>query len=340
MDLYATFDAFKASSRNPLVLGIGNFDGVHEGHRALLRRVSEKARECCGKTAVFTFREHPQHILHPRKKPHLLTDVRHKLILFSEIGVEVCFLIPFTRKFSQMTAREFVEKVLVERLNVRGVALGFNARFGHDRSGDVRLMGELAKEFGFEFVEASPVTVGSDFVSSSRIRKLVEGGDLEEAEECLGRPYSILAPVVHGVGRGKGLGYPTANLDVRDRVMPPEGVYPVLLRVLDCGKEEPGALGFEKFSPCLSDRWFAGAMNFGRRPTFDSSEKIPCAEVFILDFQGDLYGKSLEVVFFPRIRGEIAFEDAGALKKQIAEDIRQVRQFCGSLKNSFTSSFK
>jgi riboflavin kinase/FMN adenylyltransferase len=341
MEIHTTFDHYQANSRRPLILGVGNFDGVHRGHQALLQCVLKKAKKQKGIPAVFTFREHPQQVLHPGSNPGLLTTVLHKLILFAGAGIESCFLISFTKTFSKMTAANFVEDVLVKKFNARDVVLGFSARFGHDRAGDAALMAELAKKFDFGFEKISPVRAGEECVSSSRIRKMITEGKFSEAEECLGRPHSIVVQVIRGDGRGKGLGYPTANLDIAGLTMPPEGVYPVLLRVVKLQPNEAGGKSEGRFSlPCFGP-WHIGALNYGRRPTFKTDQTTPCAEVFVLNFQEDLYGQTVEVVFYPKLRGEMAFKDVSHLKQQIAEDVRQVNRFFGSqAKNCFTSLSK
>jgi riboflavin kinase/FMN adenylyltransferase len=261
------------------------------------------------------------------------------MALIAETGIEVCFLVPFTREFSKIEARDFVADILVKKLRVRDVVLGFNARFGRGREGDAAMMAGFSREFGFGFRAMPPVEAGGGLVSSSRIREAIRDGRLDEAQECLGRPYSFVVPVVHGDGRGKGLGYPTANLDVGGLEMPPEGVYPVLVRTIEGADGPVGLKAVETFEAGHPGPWLLGALNYGRRPTFKHDDKF-CAEVFILDFQGDLYGRAMEAVLYPRIRGEMAFPDAGALKRQIAEDILKIRRFFDSTKNCFTSLVK
>ena len=330
MRILKDLEAFRPNPDLPLILGLGNFDGVHLGHQALLKQVVDKAHRRKEIGAVFTFLEHPQSILHPESRPQLLSSPVHKLFLLDRVGIELCFLMPFTREFAKMDPAAFVEEILVKRLRVSEVCLGHNARFGHERKGDAALMRKLAFRHGFLFEQMPPVKAAGNFVSSSRIRKLIEMGDLENAAGCLGRPFSIFATVVRGVGRGAGLGTPTANLEPESEILPPEGVYPVTLRVI-CYKETSKAgKGTEEFKVGADGPWLEGVLNYGRRPTFAQKEIHPIPEVFILDFQGELYGKTLEVVFHPRLRSEAAFANPEALKTQIAQDIKAARSYFAS----------
>lgn len=311
MQIFTKVESFSPDAKAPLILGLGNFDGVHLGHRKLLGRVLEEARVRKGRAAVFTFQKHPQEVLHPENRPLLLTSPDHKLQIFEELGIEACFFIPFTPEFSRIEPEAFVRDLLKKKLGVEKVFLGTSARFGRDRRGDSGLMAHLAGECGFEFEEIPPVEAEGGVVSSSRIRQLILKGKLEEAGACLGRPFSILTQVIRGEGRGKSIGYPTANLERDSFALPPQGVYPARVRIN---------------GDCLP-----AVLNYGCRPTFKSGEKTPVLEVFILDFTGDLYGKTLEVTFFPRLREERVFEGPEALKKQISQDVDASRRYLGSL---------
>lgn len=339
MRILKDLESFRPNPDLPLILALGNFDGVHLGHRALLARVVDKARNRKGTSAVFTFLDHPQRILHPQSRPPLLSSPVHKLFLLNRLGITLCFLMPFTREFSRMGPSVFVEEILVKRLGVSEVCLGHNAHFGHDRKGDAVLMRALASQHGFLFEEMPPVRAAGDFVSSSRIRKLIEAGNLDEAAESLGRPFSIFATVVKGAGRGAGLGTPTANLEPESEILPPEGVYPVKLRIIQCEQIAKVGEGGEEFKMKTPGPWLEGVLNYGRRPTFGTGETRPIPEVFIFDFQGEIYGKTLEVVFHPRLRREAAFASPDALKTQIAQDIKAARgYFAARPKKTFTKS--
>ncbi len=330
MRILKSVDSYRPDNQHPLFLGLGNFDGVHAAHEELIRRLVQLAKEAGGRSAVLTFFEHPQTVLHPGIKPQLLTSPDQKLFLLKGLGVDLCFLLPFTSHFSKTEPAEFVEEILVKKLKVRHVCLGFNARFGHNRRGDAKMMSELAARFGFEFDEMNPVKKAGDFVSSSRIRKLVEKGQLEEAFECLSRPFSIFAEVVRGEGRGAGLGTPTANLKPQNDILPPQGVYPVTVRVLKPLSKEPGDLE--------PGPWLQGVLNYGLRPTFGGSNKEAIAEVFIFDFKENLYGGLVEVVFHPLLRTERAFSGPEALKDQIAKDVEAVKHYFRQSKKIFTKT--
>ncbi|MSR77535.1 MAG: bifunctional riboflavin kinase/FMN adenylyltransferase [Candidatus Omnitrophica bacterium] len=342
MHLIESLQDFHPSTK-PLVLALGNFDGLHLGHQKLLQKVKESAQNFQGTSAVLTFRQHPQTVLHPLDKPLLLNSAAHKLWMLEELGLDLCFMIPFTEIFSRMSAENFVEEVLVNRLKVRKIFLGANARFGHGRKGDGSVMHQLSDHFGFEFEEVTGVQAGGELVSSSRIRKLIQQGNLKETCECLGRPYRILSEVIHGDGRGAELGFPTANLKIDQEVMPPEGVYAVKVRKMSPSPnpllvrqktdppifERDGEMARVRGGGFSPDPWLSGVLNFGSRPTFYPGEKVSVvAEVFILDLKDknlSLYGCCLEVAFYEKLREEQAFSSAEALKAQIGQDIESAR---------------
>ncbi len=340
MRIFQDVDSFTPNPDQPLYLILGNFDGLHLGHQALLHEGVRRAKNASGRAAVFTFREHPQLVLQAGFKPALLTSLEHKLFLLAQMKIDDCFLLPFTLPFSKMEAGQFIEKILVKKLHVRGVCLGMNARFGHDREGNAASMKQYASRYGFEFYEVGSVKAGGSLISSSRIRKLIVEAKLEEAAKCLGRAYSVFARVIRGAGRGKSLGYPTANLETLDSLLVAKGVYPVRVRVLEMEKKVRMSTKSEEFETLSIGSWLCGVLNFGRRPTFGAAVG-ETAEVFILDFEGDLYGKTLEVEFYPPLRPERTFQNPEALKKQIAQDIERSRQFFARLlKKGFTKAGK
>ncbi|MBI3307703.1 MAG: riboflavin biosynthesis protein RibF [Candidatus Omnitrophica bacterium] len=318
---------FVPNPRKPLVIGLGNFDGVHLGHQALLKRVVQRAKKIRGRAAVFTFREHPQSILHPQKPLELLSAPEQKLSFFKAFGIELCFWKSFSRKFSALEAEDFVKKIILQKLGAREICLGTNARFGHNRKGNVALMRILSKRWGFRFEEIRSVKRERDFVSSSRIRELIKEGDLQAAGRCLGRPFSIFGKVIRGNGRGEKLGFPTANLHTSGRALPPHGVYPVSLRVIHAIQKQNSKKGIQKFRTAHSKKWLQGVLNYGHRPTFRGCPSKPVAEVFIMNFKGDLYGETLEVVFHPRLREEKAFLNKEMLKRQIQRDVQRAREY-------------
>ncbi len=323
MLVHREIESFSPGDARPLFLALGNFDGVHLGHQDILKRAVEDARRHNGTAAVFTFPEHPQKILHTGQGPLLLSSIEQKLFLLKNAGIEICFLQSFTEAFSRLEAEEFVGKILCGKLKIRKVYMGYNARFGHGRKGDGDLMQELARQFNFEFERASPVEIGGNPVSSSRIRWLVEAGEFEKAAECLGRPWSFFAKVIPGQGRGAGLGYPTANFDMAGRVLPPLGVYPMALRVLDIQEKKQGNAFSLEVKP--KGGWMKAAANCGYRPTFHPEAQKIVLEAFILDQPGiEVYGSTLEVLFYQRLRAEKSFSSKEELQNQISCDIEAV----------------
>lgn len=324
MRLHPQLELFRPDTERPLVLGLGNFDGVHLGHQALIKRVVAYARKIRGVPALFTFPEHPQKTLQPDFKPDLLSSLDQRLFLFEPMEITDVFLIPFTASFSEIRAEDFVQKILCEKLNVKAVFMGQNARFGHKRAGNIDLMEALSLKMGFHFEKIEPVLIKGKEVSSSRIRELLLKGKMEEANQCLGHHYSVFGSVMHGSGRGHDLGFPTANLDAGDCLLPPEGVYPVHVRQIEIHRRK--MTSYEEFSAKADSLWKQGVLNYGTRPTFEQS-KVPIAEVFILNWQGDLYGKCLECMFYPRIRKEQSFAGKDDLVNQIQKDIGQAKAF-------------
>ncbi len=296
---------YQGSTIKPLVLALGNFDGVHLGHQKILKRVVESAKILNGVPAAFTFSNHPQSVLRPDLgSPAQIYSLEQKLFLLKQIGIEICFLISFSKEFAATEAEDFVSRVLIEKLRMKKMCLGYNAHFGHERKGNPALMQTLAAKLGFEFEEIGPVTVLEQAVSSSRVRALLQEAKLEEVKACLGRSYSVFGKVVKGDGRGKTLGFPTANLETGFECLLPAGVYPV------------EAVG----------QPLKGVLNYGQRPTFGGSgQKLMEAHFF--EDPGDLYGKNIEIVFHPKLRPENHFRDAEALKNQMALDVQMARHF-------------
>ena len=337
MRVYTTLEAFHPDSFTPLLLALGNFDGLHIGHQNILKRAIQDAASYKGKVAVLTFQKHPQQILQtPKTAPRLLTAPFHKLWLLQKLKVDLCFFLSFTTEFSRLDADAFIEQILIKRLQVHKVYMGFSAHFGYQRKGNIDLMRQAAKRFGFGFEEIPSVKIQDEYVSSSKIRELVSLGRLEEARVFLGRPFSILAQVVKGDGQGTRLGYPTANLKAMEYILPPQGVYPVEVRVFSLSIKGEGGNG-EILQGGPISPWYRGVLNYGFRPTFKGRGAAGAQiEVHLLDFQGDLYGKDLEVAFYPRLRQEKRFEAAGDLKTQIAEDIAATRKYFSVTQNSYS----
>ncbi len=304
MQVFEKTSPYKKDSRRPLVLALGNFDGIHLGHRHLLDYVVRRARQLGGRAAVFTFQEHPQHILHPEHAPENLQSRGQKIRFLKSIGVQVCFFQKFDRVFSKLSAERFVETVLVKHLGVREICLGYNARFGRGRQGDADLLRKLGAKFKFDVFQAEPVAWRGSPVSSTAVREALRHGQMNLAAGMLGRNWSLEGKVVRGDGRGRKIGFPTANLEIGEFVAPARGVYAAWIKI---GNQIKRA-----------------AVNVGTRPSFREDDDLR-VEVHVLDFKKNIYGKKGEVFFVKRIRAEKKFESAELLQEQIHKDIKKIR---------------
>ncbi len=292
----------------------GVFDGVHRGHQQILRDTIARARELTCDAVVVTFDRHPRTVLTGVSTP-LLTSLPHRLALLERTGVDAAVVLTFDRAFALLSAEEFVRRVLVEGIGAKGVVAGYNTAFGRNREGTRTLLEALGTRFGYTVFGSSPVHHPASWpgqrgqpISSTRVRDAITGGRLAEAAEMLGRPVTIVAPVVRGAGRGRTLGFPTANLDLGGITCPPVGVYAATGRASLLVGRTGGLAEF----PAL--------VNVGRRPTFEGPEANECVEVHLVGYSGDLYGGSLEVEFHRKIRDERAFSSAQELSRQIALD--------------------
>jgi riboflavin kinase/FMN adenylyltransferase len=339
MQIISDLQSYKARPARPVVLALGNFDGFHLGHQKLLRYVVRQAKKERALAAVLTFPEHPHSILHPKQKPMMLMSIEQKLFYLARAGIDLCFLQSFTPSFAGMTPRDFVERILVKKLHIREICMGYDAHFGRGRKGDTDLMARLARSNGFLFKRMKPVMVGKKPVSSSRVRELLARGKVEQAQACLGRPFSMFGKVIHGKGHGLHLGFPTANLEVHSEILLPLGVYVASARFLSAGPRAKGResrhnLGM-KHGPLIADRvpgdWLQGVMNFGKRPTYPKAETPrPVLELHLLDFKGQIYGEMMEIALHRFLRSEAKFPTEDALKTQIRKDIRVATRFYGS----------
>jgi riboflavin kinase/FMN adenylyltransferase len=284
------------------VLTVGFFDGVHRGHGAVLETVTREAARRDARSVVVTFDLPPKAVLAGTEVP-LITTVEEKAALLHRMGIAEVFLIPFDLKFAELEAEEFVKSVLVNRIGLSTIVMGYDHRFGRGGTGSVDTMRALGAEYGFEVVTVPPVANGGTVFSSTRIREMLTVGMAEEAARHLGRYYTLRGEVVTGDGRGRAIGFPTANLRLLDteKIVPAVGVYAVFVRVGE------------------SMDWRRGVMNVGYRPTVtDASELV--AEVHILDTDADLYGRTLEVAIVKRLRDERRFDGLDSLVAQIARD--------------------
>ena len=282
----------------PLALAIGNFDGLHLGHQALLNKLCEVAKAKNLTPAVMTFEPHPREFFTPLNAPERLCNLREKLERFAEANIHKVFVFAFNQRFAQVTAQDFMQKILREKLNANTILVGEDFKFGAKRAGTISDF----KAADFDLISLPQVNLGAERVSSTRVRSALASGDLPLAAQLLGRNYSISGKVVHGAKRGRELGFPTANIHMRHERPALSGVYAVKLVGLN------------------------SVANLGVRPTIAGVPKL-LLEVHVLDFNADLYGKHVHVEFLHKIRIEMKFESLDALKTQIAADIVVARDF-------------
>ena len=289
---------------NP-VLTIGNFDGVHKGHLALFDKVKERAKAIAGQSVVMTFEPHPLKIMKPADGPQLITHTGQKLELIEKAGIDIIVCVSFDREFAAIPAREFVNAILVKKIGIREIVVGYDYTFGHNREGDINLLREIGNTFGFVVHLVGPVEIDRTLVSSTSIRRLVQEGRLEEAGVLLGRDFEVQGTVVRGRNRGgRLLGFPTANLSPHGELLPKRGIYAVRL--------------------LIDDVPFNGVTNVGYNPTFGDTGLT--VETHVLDYSGDLLGKTIKVHFIKRLRDEKAFKSFEELSAQIAQDIAQAKE--------------
>jgi riboflavin kinase/FMN adenylyltransferase len=298
----------------PCVVSIGVFDGVHRGHRSILDRAVAAARERGATSVVVTFDPHPAKVV-GRPVPAMLGNLRRRAQLLGEVGIDRMFVLPFTREISEWTPEEFVERLLVGKLHAVHVVVGENFRFGHRQAGDVALLSRLGADLGFT-VDAVPLLTEEEStettpVSSTWIRQRIAAGDVAAAAHGLGRRYSVDGPVVRGNGRGRPMGYPTANVEVAEEAaVPADGVYAGWL------VRARGEGGREERLPA--------AISVGTNPTFDGTERR--VEAYCLDRDLDLYGEHVAIEFVERLRGMEKFESVEELVEQMGKDVALVRR--------------
>jgi riboflavin kinase/FMN adenylyltransferase len=287
------------------VITVGTFDGVHRGHWAVLQEIRRRARESRRRSVLVTFHPHPLKIVRPDHAPLLLTTPVEKKEILAETGLDYAVFLSFNHVLASYSPRRFVEEILLGRLGVEELVIGYDHGFGKGRSGDVETLQQIGEELGFGVDVVSPVRAHETPVSSSRIRKALLDGDVEAARVALGRPYCIRGLVIRGEGRGRSLGFPTANLwvPVNGKLIPPPGVYAV--------------------RGCLRTGVFDGAIHIGPRPTFTGSR--PTIELHLLDFEGDLYGDEIRVEFIRYLREVRPFSSASALVEQLRSDVEEAR---------------
>jgi riboflavin kinase/FMN adenylyltransferase len=286
-------------------LAIGVFDGVHLGHQQIIRQTINDARQHDAIAVVLTFDRHPNSIVAPDKVPPLIYSLPQKLRAIESLGADAVLLIQFDKKFSEQTGEEFIRSLSRDLGKIHSVCVGADFVFGHKRSGNVALLKKLGAELNFSVHGLAAVSLDGQVVSSTRIREAIRAGDFDAASQMLGRPYAISGRVVEGDKIGRKLGFPTANLDAANLILPPNGVY--------------------SGSTIFTRKLYRVALNIGLRPTVASAKPQLRVEAHLLDFDGKLYGEDLEIEIGEKLRDEQKFVSAVELREQIARDIAQVR---------------
>jgi riboflavin kinase/FMN adenylyltransferase len=296
--------------RGPLFLAIGVFDGMHLGHQAVISTSARHAHSADGTPVVVTFDPHPEKVLRPEAAPHLITATQHKISLIRNLGVGHLLIIKFDKEFAATPPEKFVGQLVSNSKPLREICVGHEWSFGKNRAGNLDLLKNLGARFDFNVIGIQPVKSNGDVVSSTAIRQAIENGDFAKAAEMLGREYTILGTVVHGDNLGKKIGYPTANLSAHSEQFPPNGVY-------------------------FAEAWIDGVLhhgviNLGIRPTVSGGKSERVLEIYLLDFERDIYGRDVEVGFMQFLRPEKKFESLDALVRQIDVDVQKARELCAA----------
>jgi riboflavin kinase / FMN adenylyltransferase len=286
------------------VVTIGNFDGIHLGHREIFRRVVSRAREIRGTSVVYTFVPHPLKVINPLHAPPLISTYREKEILIEASCIDVLICAPFTRATAEMPAHRFVREVLVDKIGVRQLVVGYDYLFGKGREGSAELLRRMGEHLNFSVEVLAPLAEGGEAYSSTRIRDMILQGEVREVTGLLGRHFTFEGTVVHGFKRGMKLGFPTANLKTEKELLPKIGVYAVKVK--------------------WNERVLDGVLNIGNNPTFEAAGQF--IEVHLFDFAEQIYGENLRVYFIERLRDEMRFENSAQLVHAIQQDIRKARE--------------
>jgi len=305
MEIIQDLKNFNKDKYPILIMGIGNFDGVHLGHQFIIKKIVKRARTLKGKSLIFTFPVHPLNVLKEKGLRPQLTTLSQKLNLFRFLDVNICLLADFNREFAEISPFNFARKVLKDILGVKEVFLGENYRFGKNRRGNIENLKRWSKRLAFK-VKALPLfKFKKKLVNSTGIRELIKNGDIEGATLLLGRPYIISGEVIKGSNRGISLGFPTANISSYLNLILKDGIY--IVEVEKQGKT------------------YHGLLNLGRRPTFEEHKRV--VEIYLFNFTGNLYGEELSIKVLLRLRDELKFSSKHALINQIREDVKQAKAF-------------
>jgi riboflavin kinase / FMN adenylyltransferase len=299
------FNSVLAHNSKGVCAALGVFDGVHLGHQSVIAQVLKDARQMGALPLVITFDRHPISVLNPAKAPQMIYPLEAKLSLLEQLGIEKVMLIPFNEKIASLSAPDFFKIISTNLFPLLSISMGTGFVFARNRTGNIKKLREMAVETRTIVQEVPSVCIHEEKISSSQIRIEISRGNFEKASQMLGRPYSIISNVVVGDQIGRTIGYPTANLSGLDRAIPPTGVYAVTV--------------------LIGERQFQGCLNIGLRPTLGCSDPKPRVEVCILDFNEDIYGKTIEVIPLKRLRDEKKYSSLDALRLQIAQDIKQAQ---------------
>jgi len=284
---------------------IGNFDGVHLSHQHICRKLAAEAKKSGQKSLVITFDPHPKMILHPNIRPfYLITTRSEKIALLETCGVDATVIIPFDLNYSKITAEQFVQDFLWKKLAITKIIIGHDYVFGQARQGNDAFLKAQGRKLGFSVEVITAFKIDQEIVSSTLIRNCILSGDIPRATRLLGRFYNVAGTVVSGAGRGTGLGYPTANIEPEKELLPPSGIYAAFVMV--------------------DGSRYMGALNIGAKPTFE--DYTSTLEVFLLDYDGDLRGKKLNILFVEKLRDIVKFDGPKSLKRQIAADVEKTKE--------------
>jgi len=305
MSIICNLNNLPKNITNP-VITIGNFDGVHWAHQKIFQKIIERARDLHGTAVVITFEPHPVKVMFPEKAKPLITLLEQKKELIINQGIDLLLIIEFTAEFAAISARDFVKDVLVDKLGVKEIVVGYDYTFGHNRQGNIEVLREMGSLFNFNVQQVDPVYTGNVLVSSTSIRNLIMEGNVVGAKKLLGRNYQIRGEVISGRNRGGPLlGYPTANLRLTDELIPKEGVYIVLIDI--------------------GGKIYQGLTNIGYNPTF--KDKTFSVETYIFDLSANILKQKIKVNFLSHLRDEITFASSKKLSQQIDQDVNQAREF-------------
>ncbi|PJZ68086.1 riboflavin biosynthesis protein RibF [Leptospira perolatii] len=310
MKILRRLEHLQDSIESPNVVTLGNFDGIHLGHQALLERTREISIEMDLPSCVVTYYPNPALVLGKDKDLGSLTSQSDKEALIESFGIDSLVVAPFTMELAQMEAEDFIRKILVEELKAKAILIGYNHCFGKGRRGNFELLEQYSSKYHYRLEKLDPVYLGNIKLSSSYIRSLLRDGNVKEAEECLGREFSVTGKVIHGKERGRKIGFPTANLEVSNElILPAIGVY--------AGKTE------------IEGKYYPSMINIGNNPTFGNN--AISLESHIFDFSDNLYGKTVRVLFTDRIRSEVKFPGVEALVSQLKQDEEVSRKILSEL---------